>query len=388
MKLFKITLGLMFLISLNDLVKADELTHNFGDHLMNAQVIQLTNGAQYFEVSIGHYRFDGNGGVTFSRLHMDVTDAYTNGKLGAKHVNVPIRDLYGTYRPHDLDQDCTMADMGNMRAPISTNPITTGRYYYDNGYLTIDINGVTSEWQYTSSTDRWDLVEKTYANSSISLQNYKGYGYSSRGVGPAQLDFKNHVIPGVIGDTSIGYTGEIWEKHRTDDASSWLTQKVNSDGDPNRAFTLRSIDYSNVPAWGSNPEPNAYSYIWYYNLMNVKDLQDAKKNMGPSFDGTKGAMVQNSILTNYYPAYPTMFFYNVGHIFHAAPKSSWGAESQEAFDSRHCWTDSDTRWTQGHIKIHLGAWDGSKISNVVSVEVSRYVRYFPTVGIGYGKGSH
>ena len=380
MKLKKLKLSLAISFLLSTTVQADLLTDNYGTHLMNAQIIQVDDGSIHKIASIGYYHFKGNGIVQHYRLHLNPSSAYTNTFITTEHINVPIQDLYTEQEPHDLIQNCTQTDMGQMVRPTSATLSSFGTYTFNGTQLVINIENKKSIWTLSTKAENRGLLWESSGNisdntSGTSVTNSLAFGYFSDGVGIYPLDFKTDFFQGTTRSSTTGYYGRLYSNGNITNPSDTTfpiyfgEHKVHM-----RATTNIGSD--------SQAHQDTYSSIWYYPLFDQAQINAALVS-DPNMDVEKGLMVQTSVKTNYYTAFPTLVYENTGHIFHGFLKNIYTEESATAFNSRHCWTDSDTYRTQGHTKIHLGAWNNNQISDIVTLEVSKNPNY-PYMSIGYG----
>ncbi|CAM2010040.1 hypothetical protein APED_25515 [Acanthopleuribacter pedis] len=340
------------------------------------------------KAEVGYYRFDGNGGVTFTGFDVFPSPSYSNTRVYSKHINSAIRDLYpSSPLGHPLTQDCETGDMGNILIPSKSYASRTGTYTFDGSNLEIDIHPFKIRW--TNAGDGWDTERWEIQNASsniiiLGVSSVKGFAYFSDGVGSYPINFDSHFDQGNTSNSASAYLGHIWSNQTGGQLSVFdpLTYKGE--------HKLVGAIYSNEDKNGQVVDANVYGSLWYYDLSNpshyamaISQNTDSSGNVNVQAIKDNGAFVQNTLYFNRYVAFPTLFFGTVGHIYHKAPKQ--GYESQIAYNSRRCWTDSDSIWTQGHLFMHLGAWNQNRISHVLSVEVSKNGAY-PIISIGYGKG--
>lgn len=382
-------LCVLFMVGSGALLMADNLTQNYGDTLVNAKIFQFNNsGSLSNKVEIGYYRFDGNGGVRFTGFDVLPSPSYYNTWTSTKHVNSSIRNLYpNSPLNHPLTQVCQPQDMGQMLIPTKQYASRTGTYTFNGTTLEIDIQGVRVWW--TPALDswdssRWETVDADGSNGTV-VNSVKGFAYFSDGLGSYPIDFENDFDQGDLSNSASAYFGHLWTNHQSGRAGN-VSHPLHYKGE----HKLLGGNFTNESYNGQIVNPDAYGFIYYYDLSNPSARQTARAQNSHTdnaedtlLDESVGAMVQNSLYLNRYAAFPTMMFGTVGHIYHKAPKR--GSESADAYDSRRCWTHSDSIWTQGHLFIHMGAWNQDRISHLVSVEISRNGPY-PILSIGYGKG--
>ncbi|CAM2008210.1 hypothetical protein [Acanthopleuribacter pedis] len=389
MKSFLFTAVISFMSLCFTPLFADDLTATYGNRLVSAHVHQITeNGVVRNDAKMGTYAFDGAGNVSFIGFEIYPSSSYTNTRTGGLHPNVAIQDLYSDVEAHPLTQLCEESDLGKIWIPTLNYVNQTGTYQYKWGAIHITLDGATTVWQLAgdaSDGERWNQVSAASQTLAKRINRAQGYAYFTDGLGSYPFDFDTAFDQGSWNNSASAYVGRKYSNDvpaPATHAGQWL-------GDAGY-HKLRGIQFTNESYDGSIINPSIYGFIYYYNLNNPVDYQRAVAQHsinGVSYlKPNQGAMIQHTLLFNRYVAFPTMFFQTVANIKHYAPKNPYAGESQTAFDSRRCFTESDSIYTQGHLLIHFGAWNNGRMSHLVSLEVSKNSTGYPIIGLGHAKG--
>ncbi|TQV87010.1 hypothetical protein [Aliikangiella coralliicola] len=330
-------------------------------------------------VNIGYYKLnevnEQGGTVTHTRFNirpLPGNTGYYNTFLSAKHTNVEIRYPGNETGP---GQECTYDDMGRMTRPTHDYLTSNGTYTYENGILTITIDGTSIQWK-KADAKRWEIMgpkfiaPNNHATAEGLYTNALGFGYMTDSLGPTGgLDFRQHFTQGDPGNSASAYEGQSYSNTVGSEAATDASVFPAQNNVDKRVGAL----YSNVGIDGV-PRPDKYSQIIYEDHTHGNHARQ---------------YYQFTMKTNYYSALPTLIYENHGHI-KPITKDPYGAESSYAFNTRRCWTHSDTSKTQGHNYIHFGVWDSSinKIGHMVSVEVARNNNkgvFYPVIKAAYFK---